>query len=111
MVGPDFIVECFSAFISRPEKVEETHIAIKLRGLSWHDKGCGTKLSDSGIAQGRVFFSLPITSTLLFQLEVKGFLSHLFLSSCACYLSSFFNCKWLTVTMVFTRRKLPYTIT
>ena len=45
MEGPDCIVDSFSAFISRPEKVGETHVeqfnsSIKLRDRSWYDKGC-----------------------------------------------------------------------
>ena len=30
-VSPNFIVECFSAFISRPEKIKDAHEAIKVR--------------------------------------------------------------------------------
>ena len=52
LVGPDFILECFSAFTSRPEKVKGTHVATKVRGRGWHDKGkgCSNMLSNSGTA-------------------------------------------------------------
>ena len=40
LVGTDFILECFSAFTSRPEKVKETHIAIEVRDRGWYEKGC-----------------------------------------------------------------------
>ena len=33
LVTPDFIVKCFSVFISRPENIKETHVTIKVRAL------------------------------------------------------------------------------
>ena len=42
LIGSDFIVECFSGSICRPEKVKERHIAIKVHGCGWYYKGCWT---------------------------------------------------------------------
>ena len=39
-MGSEFIVEYFSGFTNRPEKVKETHVAIKVRGRGWYYKGC-----------------------------------------------------------------------
>ena len=50
LIGPDFIVERFSAFTSSPKKVKETHVAIKVCDRDWYEKGCWTMLSDSRIA-------------------------------------------------------------